>query len=84
MSLLPARGIYLVIFLCLLGSCAQIVPPQGGPRDVRPPVLLAVSPDDSLFNTRVNKIDLRFDEFVTFSNPAACFRGWWRRIASVR
>ncbi|MBI5371219.1 MAG: Ig-like domain-containing protein [Sphingobacteriales bacterium] len=49
-------------------GCANIVPPQGGPRDSIPPVLLKSSPGDSTVNFRGNKIVFSFDEFVDVQN----------------
>lgn len=59
----------LYAFLILLSvgftvGCANIVPPDGGKKDTTPPKLLAIEPQDSLLNTRVSGISLRFDEFV--------------------
>jgi len=65
------RGLACLVLLSLLGACAQIVPPQGGQKDVTPPKLLSVTPADSALNTRVTRIDMRFDEFVTISNAAS-------------
>ncbi len=45
-------------------GCANIVPPQGGPRDSLPPVLLDVDPPDSTLNFRGNRITFTFDEYV--------------------
>ncbi len=45
-------------------GCANIVPPQGGPRDTIPPVLLKSNPGDSARNFTGNKIVFSFDEFV--------------------
>lgn len=45
-------------------GCANIVPPQGGPRDTIPPVLLKSNPGDSARNFTGNKIVFYFDEFV--------------------
>ncbi len=45
-------------------GCANIVPPQGGPRDTIPPVLLKSNPGDSTRNFTGNKIVFTFDEFV--------------------
>lgn len=54
----------------LLAGCANIIPPTGGKTDSQPPKLLNISPQDSLLNTRVTKITMRFDEFVTLSDAA--------------
>lgn len=45
-------------------GCANIIPPQGGPRDSLPPVLVSATPRDSTVNFRGNRITLTFDEFV--------------------
>ena len=45
-------------------GCANIIPPQGGPRDSLPPVLLKATPGDSTRNFTGNKITFTFDEFV--------------------
>lgn len=46
------------------GGCANIIPPQGGPRDSIPPQLVKAEPGDSALNFKGNKIVLTFDEFV--------------------
>jgi hypothetical protein len=45
-------------------GCANIIPPEGGPRDSIPPVLMKVSPPDSSRNFKGNRINFSFDEFV--------------------
>ena len=55
----------LVGFISFIGSsCANIVPPLGGPRDSLPPRLLKASPPDSTTNFRGKTIVLEFDEFL--------------------
>ena len=49
-------------------GCANIIPPQGGPRDTIPPVLLKATPGDSTRNFTGNKITFAFDEFVDLQN----------------
>ena len=49
-------------------GCANIIPPQGGPRDSIPPVLLKASPGDSTRNFTGNRITFTFDEFVDVQN----------------
>jgi len=49
-------------------GCANIIPPQGGPRDSIPPVLLKATPGDSTRNFTGNKIIFTFDEFVDLQN----------------
>ncbi|MFN2439058.1 MAG: Ig-like domain-containing protein [Chitinophagaceae bacterium] len=45
-------------------GCANIIPPEGGPRDSLPPVLIKADPPDSTLNFKGNRIVLIFDEFI--------------------
>lgn len=65
------RILYLLFFSVLLSSCANIVPPEGGEKDVTPPKLLSISPKDSLLNTRVTEIEMRFDEFLELKDATS-------------
>jgi hypothetical protein len=69
MGFLTIRISFLSIILGLLAGCANIVPPSGGDKDVTPPRLISVNPEDSLLNTRVTRIELGFDEFIVVVNP---------------
>lgn len=64
----------LILFGCfaggLLGSCANILPPSGGPKDTLAPRLLAVNPADSGKNVLPKKITLRFDEYVVVADAS--------------
>jgi hypothetical protein len=72
MSLSTTRACLLFLtIVALLSSCAQILPPTGGAKDISPPKLLEITPQDSLLHTRVNKVSLRFDEFVGLNNAAS-------------
>lgn len=64
-----ARLLLCSLLIGFLTGCANIVPPTGGAKDVKAPVLLAVSPADSLRNERPKRIDLRFDEYVELNEP---------------
>ncbi len=59
----------LLIVTTGLFSCANIIPPTGGPRDSLSPVLIKATPDDSTTHFNTNKITLNFDEYVTIDNP---------------
>ena len=64
--------IFFSLYLALsagFSSCANIIPPTGGPRDSLPPVLLKATPADSSVHFDENKITLDFDEYVTVDNP---------------
>lgn len=51
-------------------SCANIIPPTGGPRDSLPPVLVSATPKDSALNFKTNRITLTFDEYIQLDNQA--------------
>lgn len=56
----------------LQSGCARIVPPQGGPKDTLPPVLVKALPRDSMLHMPLTgvKIVLNFDEYVQqLDNP---------------
>ena len=65
---------YLLFILFLLQQlvidtgCATIIPPEGGPRDSLPPVLVKASPADSTLNFSGNTIVFSFDEYVDADN----------------
>ena len=50
--------------LAVLGSCAAINSPQGGPRDLVAPRLIATSPDSAARNVKQQFIRLTFSESV--------------------
>jgi uncharacterized protein (DUF2141 family) len=62
----------LTSFISLVAGvgCANIIPPQGGPKDTLAPRLLKVVPEDSSTNFRGRTITLTFDEFIELQNPA--------------
>lgn len=66
-SILISGFVFLSVLAVVMtggSGCANIVPPQGGPRDTIPPVLLKASPADSSRNFKGNKLVFTFDEFV--------------------
>jgi hypothetical protein len=52
-----------------LSSCANMLPPGGGPRDSLPPRLVMATPKDSGLNASGHEVNLVFDEYVTLDNP---------------
>jgi hypothetical protein len=58
-----------ILIVVFFTRCANVVPPTGGPKDITPPKLLSVKPGDSLLNTKVTRLDLRFDEFINLNSP---------------
>ncbi len=70
---LPAMKRYFFFFVLIffaiqkivvLSGCANIIPPQGGPRDSLPPLLLNADPVDSSRNFSDTRITFSFDEYV--------------------
>jgi hypothetical protein len=62
-------GIFVFFSICVITcaiapSCANIVPPAGGPRDSLPPKLVKATPDNGTTNFRGKNIVLQFDEFI--------------------
>jgi hypothetical protein len=49
-------------------GCANIVPPEGGPRDTLPPVITKTSPPSNTKNFTDKRITLTFDEYVDLDN----------------
>lgn len=69
-SLISSALIVFIIAINVISApgCANIVPPQGGPRDSIPPVLLKATPGDSTRNFTGNRITFTFDEFIDVQN----------------
>ena len=68
---LISSAFFILIIVISIASgpgCANIIPPQGGPRDSIPPVLLKATPGDSTRNFTGTKITFTFDEFVELQN----------------
>ncbi len=62
------RSFLLLAFIVLLTGCANQTTPTGGKKDITPPKLLSATPADSLRNTKVKKLELVFDEYVTVND----------------
>lgn len=65
MTLLPAVA---AIIAALAAGCASLGRPEGGPRDVTPPVFVSGDPGNGAVNVKANKIKLHFDENITLKN----------------
>ena len=52
----------------LLYSCANIGRPEGGPRDMDPPIFLHSDPKPNALNVKKNKLEILFDEIVTLKD----------------
>lgn len=60
--------IVVAVYGIFFTSCANIVPPGGGPRDTLAPRVLSISPPDSTLHFKAQKVTFRFDEYVELDN----------------
>lgn len=51
--------------ILILSSCAQVVPPTGGPKDTQPPTVLNISPEHQSINFTAKEVSIEFDEFLS-------------------
>ena len=56
--------LHILIFLLIIGSCANQGIPEGGPKDETPPVVVESEPPNYSTNFDAEKIVVTFDEFV--------------------
>lgn len=56
--------LFAIVEIQVQTSCANIIPPTGGPRDTVPPVLVQAVPADSSLHFSAKKIVLTFDEYI--------------------
>ena len=61
-------SILLISQILVPTGCATIIPPEGGPRDSLPPVLLKANPSDSSLNFNDKTIVFSFNEYVDADN----------------
>ncbi len=62
------RSFIAMLGLLLAASCANIVAPGGGPKDVDPPQLVAAEPPAGSVNVRQKEFSIRFNEFVVLKD----------------
>jgi uncharacterized protein (DUF2141 family) len=60
--------IFLIIMVVLCASCARIVTPTGGQRDVLPPKYLSSKPKTNQTNFKGKEIEVNFDEYIVLDN----------------
>jgi len=61
--------IILLLSLLLLNACARVGRPSGGDKDVTPPKLLSVYPNNNATGFQGQEIVLNFDEYVVLKDP---------------
>ncbi len=57
----------------LLGGCAQVVQPKGGPKDITPPKVVKYSPGNKSILFHDKKIDITFDEYIQLKDLSKQF-----------
>lgn len=62
-------SLFVVAAALLLAACASIGRPEGGPRDMTPPVMVSSTPAPGSVNVSNGRIDIVFDENVTLDDP---------------
>ena len=53
----------------VLGMCAKMLTPVGGPKDTTPPKLVKTQPESGSLNFSGNTFKITFDEYVVLNNP---------------
>lgn len=59
---------FLSVLFILMGACAKISAPTGGPRDRLPPVVVKCVPVNRAVNFKKKSISITFDEYVALGN----------------
>ena len=68
-KLMRLSGFYYIAFLFGLFSCANVVTPSGGEKDVSPPLVIESAPPNFSLNFKSKKVILSFDEYVNLQDP---------------
>lgn len=62
--------IYLIISALLLISCAQQVPPNGGPKDEQAPKVIGSRPENKTLKFDDKKISIQLDEYIQIKDAS--------------
>ena len=60
-------------FLLIFLSCANVIPPNGGPKDLSPPIVLKLEPENNSINFQGNIINIHFNENVILQNTTEVY-----------
>ncbi|MGB1248391.1 MAG: Ig-like domain-containing protein, partial [Chitinophagales bacterium] len=60
-----------VFFYLMLYSCANIVPPSGGEKDVDAPLMESQTPDNQSVNFIEDEIVIEFNEYIQYSSSSS-------------
>ncbi|MDE6188130.1 MAG: Ig-like domain-containing protein, partial [Duncaniella sp.] len=67
-SVSALRLLFIVVVTAFLAACASMGRPEGGPRDMTPPVFVRSNPRPGQLNVSGNKIIVEFDENVALDD----------------
>ncbi|HUX56838.1 MAG TPA: Ig-like domain-containing domain [Bacteroidales bacterium] len=59
---------FIASFMILMGACAKISSPSGGPKDKQPPVVIKTVPENGAKNFMGKSFAITFDEYVVLDN----------------
>jgi hypothetical protein len=62
------RFVIMSTLFVLIGACAKISNPSGGPRDRTPPVILQTIPEYGAKNFKGKNVTIIFDEYISLNN----------------
>jgi hypothetical protein len=60
----PIHIPFLILVTAILISCANQLPPEGGPIDTTPPTIVSTFPPPNTLHFQDNRLDLEFDKYV--------------------
>lgn len=61
--------LFQILWVCLIYSCANVVPPSGGPKDAKPPMIIESYPSQRQVNFVGKSLSLRFNEYAEIKDP---------------
>ncbi len=58
------KNLIFIAIILWLTSCAQVVAPTGGQKDVTPPEIISIYPPNSSINFNASSVEIEFDEYI--------------------
>ncbi len=65
---IPLRNLFFAVMVLVLASCASIVTPTGGDKDIKPPEVVSTDPPASSVNFTSKKITISFNEYIQLND----------------
>ena len=62
------RNFLITAVIFFMMSCANILPPSGGEKDINPPKIILFKPELKTLNFKTNSIMIEFDEYIVKNN----------------